>query len=519
MSTLETLIELDRSRPGLSAQLTAALRDAIVQGRLAPGTRLPASRGLAADLRLSRGVVVEAYEQLVAEGRLVARRGSGTTVASTPAATPAGSRRPDGQPGKISSRPDGQPGKISSRPDGQPGKIAVIGGDVAQHADDTRGVLPDYRDLGVVPLRPGVPDPAMFPREQWRRAYERALLSLPDAALDYGDPAGAPRLRTELANYLGRVRSARVDPADLLVTTGAAQAFYLVAAALRARGDSTVGFEDPGSVGIREHLTTLGLRPVPVPVDADGLDVAALDRTGVRAVVVTPAHQFPTGVVLAPSRRTALLAWARRVDGMIVEDDYDAEFRYDRDPVGCLQGLAPDLVAHVGSVSKALAPAMRLGWLAAPPRLRAAARTAKFSADLGGPVLEQMAFAELLASGGYDRHLRRARRVHRQRRDAMVDALRRYLPAVQISGIAAGLHLVVELPADVDDAALTRAARAAGLGPVPLSRLRMPVPAAGGSDTEGSQRRPGPPGLALGYAAHSPDELVRAIRTLATLID
>ncbi|GAB2925237.1 PLP-dependent aminotransferase family protein [Micromonospora polyrhachis] len=487
MSTLETLIELDRSRPGLTDQLTEALREAIVWGRLAPGTRLPASRGLAADLRLSRGVVVEAYEQLVAEGRLVARRGSGTVVAAPSAGpVPAGGRRRRRAARLDVLRP------VEDRPDG----------------------LPDYRDQGVVPLRPGVPDTALFPRVPWRRAYERALRELPDAVLDYGDPAGAARLRVELAGYLGRVRSARVEAANLLVTTGAAQAFHVVAAVLRSRGETRVGFEDPGSLGLRNQLLDLGLRPVPVPVDADGLDVAALDRTGVRAVVVTPAHQFPTGVVLAPARRAALLAWARRVDGLIVEDDYDAEFRYDRDPVGCLQGLAPELVAHISSVSKSLAPAMRLGWLAVPPPVRAVAGTAKFTADLGGPVLEQMAFAEFLASGGYDRHLRRARRVYRQRRDALVEAVRQHLPEARISGVAAGLHLVVELPDGIDDVAWGRAARAAGLGPLALSRLRMPISAA----DHGTPPRPEPPGLVLGYAAHSPAELVRAVRTLAALI-
>jgi GntR family transcriptional regulator/MocR family aminotransferase len=238
-------------------------------------------------------------------------------------------------------------------------------------------------------------------------------------------------------------------------------------------------------------------------VDEDGLDVDALTRTRLGAVLVTPAHQFPTGVVLAPARRARLVDWARRCAALIVEDDYDAEFRYDRDPVGCLQGLAPDVVALVGSASKALAPGMRLGWLAAPPSIREAVATAKFLADHGGPVLDQLAFAELLASGGYDRHLRRARRVHRQRRDALVAALRTYLPIGRISGVAAGLHLVVDLPPGHDDAATAARARTAGLSPIALSELRM--------------RGGGRPGLVLGYAAHAPHELARAVRLLARL--
>ncbi|NJC70239.1 PLP-dependent aminotransferase family protein [Planosporangium thailandense] len=451
------MVDLDRTRPRLGEQVTCALRAAISAGRLTPGTRLPSTRDLAADLGLSRGVVVGAYEQLVAEGWLVGRRGSGTVVASAvaPAVT----------------EPQGRDG-------GRP---------------------------AVAPLRPGVPDLGMFPRAVWRRAYERALAGALDADLDYGDPAGSSRLRRALAAYLGRVRAAQVDPAGLCVTTGAAQAVTLLASVLRAAGATRVAVEDPGPASARDLLVSHGLRPVPVPVDPGGLDVAALARSRATAVLVTPAHQFPTGVVLAPDRRAALVAWARHTGGLVVEDDYDAEFRYDRDPVGCLQGLAPDVVALVGSVSKALAPALRIGWLAVPPAFRDAVTAAKFAADLGGPVLDQLAFAELLASGGYDRHLRRARRSHRQRRDALVAALRRDLPQARISGVAAGLHLVVELPAGVDDVAVAERARDAGLGPTALSRLRL--------------RGGGRPGLVLGYAAHTPQELDRAVRVLARLVE
>lgn len=461
-ATWEALVPLDRARPGLAEQLAGALRAAIGDGRLPAGTRLPSTRGLAADLRVSRGVVVAAYEQLAAEGRLVGRRGSGTVVSAVAAPTVDSGRAPE-------------------------------------------------PPRGVAPLRPGVPDLGMFPRAAWRRAYESALSEALDADLDYGDPAGAPRLRQELAGYLGRVRAARVDAATLLVTTGAAQAFAIVAAALRRRGETRIGIEDPCSAPIRAHFAAHGVRPVPIPVDADGLDVAALARTRLRAVLVTPAHQSPTGVVLAPARRAALVQWARRVGGLVVEDDYDAEFRYDRDPVGCLQGLAPDVVALVGSVSKGLAPALRLGWLAVPAPLCGPATAVKAAADLGGPVVEQLAFAHLLASGGYDRHLRRARRVYRQRRDAVVQALARYLPRARVSGVAAGLHLVVELPDGTDDVAVAAAARAAGLGPLPLSQLRLRRQAGAGPGAR-------PPGLVIGYAAHSPNELDAAVQRLAKVV-
>ncbi|GAA1507841.1 PLP-dependent aminotransferase family protein [Dactylosporangium maewongense] len=455
MSVWEALVVLDRTRPRVGDQLVGALREAITGGRLAPGTRLPSTRDLAADLGVSRGLVVGAYEQLTAEGRLLTRRGSGTVVAAVSA--PVQRRRSD----------------------------------------------PPDRPVAVAPLRPGVPDLGMFPRTAWRRAYETALTSALDADFDYGDATGAPRLRQELSGYLGRVRAALVPPEGLIVTAGVTQGLALLAKALLAQDVRRIALEDPGPSALREHLQRLGLDVVPVPVDDDGLDVRALARSRCTAVVVTPAHQFPTGVVLAPQRRTDLIAWARRVGGLIVEDDYDAEHRYDREPVACLQGLAPDRVALVGSVSKVLAPGLRLGWLAPPPGLHQTLRAAKADADNGGPALQQLAFAEFLAAGGYDRHLRRARRLHRERRDAVVAALRRHLPRARIGGIAAGLHLVVELPPGTDDRAVAQRALASGLGPLALSSLRV---------------RKGPPGLVLGYAAHTPHELARAVRTLAGLV-
>jgi GntR family transcriptional regulator/MocR family aminotransferase len=460
---MEALLDLDRSQPALGAQLTVALRAAIATGRLVSGARLPSSRELAAQLRVSRGVVVAAYEQLIAEGRLVARRGSGTLVATAP------------------------PASGHSQAAEMPGESIDLGGPAL--------------------LRPGVPDLGQFPRAAWTQAYQRMLRTTPDAELGYGDPGGARRLRMELAAYLGRVRAARLAPDDLVVTTGAAQAFALVARAVREAGGEAVAMEEPGSPAIRGHLLAHGLRLVPVRVDADGIDVDALEQTRVSAVLVTPAHHFPTGVVLAPARRAALVNWARRSGGLIVEDDYDAEFRYDRDPVGCLQGLAPDVVAHIGSVSKALAPGLRLGWLASPPGWLDSVRAAKLAADIHGPVLEQLCFAELLAAGGYDRHLRRARRAYRCQRDALVAALHAYLPGAPIRGVAAGLHLTVELggAGRVDDVALVDRANADGLGPLALSTTWL-----GPADTHG---------LVLGYAGQHPDRISEAVARLAALID
>jgi GntR family transcriptional regulator/MocR family aminotransferase len=457
LSVWEALVELDRARPRVGEQLTGALREAITGGRLAPGTRLPSTRDLAADLGVSRGLVVGAYEQLIAEGRLVPRRGSGTVVAMLAA---------------VHVQPEERPGQGPDRP--------------------------------VAPLRPGVPDLAMFPRTSWRRSYERALTMAPDADFNYGDPIGMIRLRHELAGYLGRVRAAQASPDRLIVTAGVTQSLALLAKVLVDRGATRIAIEEPGPAAVRDHLARLGLQPVPVPVDEHGLHVNALNRSKVGAVLLTPAHQFPTGVVLAPERRTAVVAWARRTDALVIEDDYDAEYRYDREPVGCLQGLAPDRVALAGSVSKVLAPGLRLGWLVAPEDWLEDVREAKAAADNGGSNLQQLAFAEFLAGGAYDRHLRRARRIHRERRDALVAALRRYLPQARVEGIAAGLHLVVWLPDGCDDAAVAARAAEVGLEPLPLSTLRM--------------RPSGAPGLVLGYAAHTAHELTAAVRTLARLV-
>jgi GntR family transcriptional regulator/MocR family aminotransferase len=456
LSGVEVLLGLSPPAGGVGERLTVQLRDAIVGGRIAAGTRMPSTRALAGDLRVSRGSVVWAYEQLIAEGRLIARQGSGTTVALTPASAPSAS-----------------PARVM-----EPAAV-------------------------VAPLRPGVPDLSAFPRSAWRRSYERGLAAATDAQLDYPDPAGLPYLRRELADYLRRIRAAQAGAQDIVLTAGAAQAVALLAAVLRARGHTHIAIEDPASAGMRAHLMSLGLRITPVPVDEGGLVIDALARTRARAVLVTPAHQFPTGVVLAPHRRGQLVDWAGRVGGLILEDDYDAEFRYDREPVGCVQGLAPDVVALIGSASKALAPGLRRGWLVVPAQWRDEVVQAKYAADLGEPVLEQLAFTDFLSSGGYDRHLRSARRAQRLRRDATVAALARFLPDAIVSGVAAGLHLVARLPAGVDDVSVVEQAHSAGLAPLALSSLYA---------------RRGPCGLVLGYAAHTPDELTAAIRQLATII-
>ncbi|GAB2813019.1 PLP-dependent aminotransferase family protein [Actinocorallia aurea] len=400
-------IAIDRAAGRLAAQLAEGLRSAVREGRLAGGARLPSSRGLAADLGVSRGVVVAAYEQLVAEGFLLARTGDGTRVASA-----------------------------------------------AVRAAEEVGGPQEPAAAVEFDFRPGRPDLSGFPRARWAAAHKRALETMAHDDFAYPDPAGVPLLREELAGYLRRVRAADAVPERIVVTGGVAHGLSTVA---RLHG-GPLAVEDPTSQRQLPMLAEAGVRLVRVPVDAEGLDVAALARTDARAVLVTPAHQFPTGVVLSPARRAALVAWARAVGGTVIEDDYDAEFRYDRDPVGCVQGLAPDRTVLLGSVSKALAPGLRLGWLAAPAALAGAVARHRALTDLGGPVVEQHALAHFLASGAYDRQVRRARRLYRARRDALVAALARDLPSARVDGVSAGLHLYVEILGLPEDAE-ARAAR------------------------------------------------------------
>ncbi len=448
-------LQLDPARApahGLADWLTAALRAGVADGRLPVGTRLPATRGLADQLGVSRGVVVEAYQRLAEEGLLGGRRGAGTTVltAARPAAPP-----------------------ISTR---EPSPIEID-------------------------LSPGVPDLSAFPRQAWLRAERAALSATTAADLGYGDPRGTPALRAALVGWLARSRGVRTAPGELIVVNGVAQGLALLMQVLRARGTEAIGFEDPGSSGTRAQLRRWGMQVRPVPVDPDGLDVAALSGSGLAGVVVTPAHQFPTGVVLAADRRRELIDWTR-AGGLVIEDDYDAEHRYDRPPVAALQAMAPDGVVLLGSVSKTLAPALRLGWLLAPAALRDELVERKRWSDITSAALGQLALAELITSGGFDRHLRLVRARQRRRRDALLDALAEHLPQARVQGVAAGLHLLVTLPQLDDDRALAAAARDHGVAVHPLSWHRT---------------RPGPPGLVIGYAATTPDRLREAVRRLAPL--
>jgi GntR family transcriptional regulator/MocR family aminotransferase len=451
---LELLLSLDRSQPSpLHAQIEEQLRDAIRAGRLPPGTRLPSTRALSTELNVSRGVLVEAYGQLVAEGYLTVQRGAAPTVA------------------------DAGPELPAPAPPAAPAE-------------------PRYD------LRPGKPDLAAFPRAAWAVAVRRAVQTVPDADLAYPDPAGHPALRAALGRYLGRVRGVAAPPERIVIVHGVAQAVMLAARALGARGRLAIAVEDPSHRGSRELLNRLGVELLPVPVDERGMVVSALPARAA-AALVTPAHQFPTGVVLAPERRAALVAWARRAGALIIEDDYDAEYRYDRPPVGAVQGLAPDRVLYTGSVSKTLAPALRLGWAVAPPWLQDRVVDQKWMADLGSPVLEQVAFADWLERGEYDRHLRRTRPAYLRRRDALLEPL--LAAGLEVAGVAAGLHVVVWLPNGCSEEAVQSAAAARSVAVQTLGEHSMAV-------------RRGP-ALLLGYSRISEAGLRMAARLLLEVID
>ncbi|MFV2175305.1 PLP-dependent aminotransferase family protein [Actinomadura sp. LOL_016] len=435
------------------AALTRALREAVRSGRLAPGTRLPPYRSLAADLGLARNTVADAYAELVAEGWLTARQGSGTRVALRV--------RPPAPP-----RPS--PPRRAPRHD----------------------------------LAQGKPDPASFPRTAWLASARRALTAAPSEAFGPGDPRGRPELRGALAEYLARTRGVRADPERIVVCSGFAHALRLLFGGRVLRGPLAVE-----SYGLPFHwglLAEAGVRTRPLAVDADGARVDGLG--GERAVLLTPAHQFPTGGPLHPRRRAAVVDWAAAGGGVVVEDDYDGEFRYDRRPVGAVQGLDPDRVVYVGSVSKSLSPAIRLGWMVLPGRLVEGVLAAKGQREAWASALDQLTLADFFESGSYDRQVRRMRQRYRRRRDRFTAALAERAPGVRASGMAAGLHVVLRLPDGTEEATVRAAARA-GIAVDGLRGFRHPD-----ADV------PRVDGLVVGYAAPPEHAFEPAIRALLDVL-
>ncbi|MGW0133723.1 MocR-like pyridoxine biosynthesis transcription factor PdxR [Streptomyces sp. NPDC003299] len=439
-------LHLELSGPGgRRAALTRALREAVRSGRLAPGTRLPPYRSLAADLGLARNTVADAYAELVAEGWLTARQGSGTRVAERARLLRDTPRVPRTSPPRA------------------------------------RGPLHD--------LRQGTPDASAFPRTAWVASYRRAVQRAPREVFGPGDPAGRVELRQALTEYLARARGVRTDPDRVVVCSGFAHALRLLFAPGTGVLRGPLAVEAYGLGFHRELLKAAGVRTVPLPLDEEGARVAELGRE--RAVLLTPAHQFPTGGPLHAARRAAVVDWARARSGVIIEDDYDGEFRYDRKPVGALQGLDPEQVIHVGSVSKSLTPALRLGWMVLPERYVDGVLAAKGEREGWAGALEQLALADFLACGSYDRHVRRMRQHYRGRRDRLVTALAAHAPHVEVTGIAAGLHAVLRLPPGTERSTV-KAARWQGIALDGLAAFRHPA-----------TDMPARDGLVVGYATPS----------------
>jgi GntR family transcriptional regulator / MocR family aminotransferase len=492
----ELLLALDRDGPvALHRQLERALQEAIRSGRLQPGAPLPSTRSLAAELGLSRGVVVEAYEQLTAEGYLESRPGGKTRVAER-------SRAGTMQWSVV--RADRARRSVP---------LATPAGREEHEPPSEEVVLPSFAlSRARHDFSYGRPDVSAFPRQVWLRSLRRVLNEAPAERLSYIDGRGAIELREALAGYLNRVRATSAAAGHIVITNGFAQgqrlALQVIRDLRRGRGERRapvrVAMEDPGQIDTWRAAELLGLELVPVPVDDDGIIVERLASVDAAVCVVTPAHEFPTGAVMSPDRRAALVRWARDRDAFVLEDDYDAEYRYDREPIGAIQGLAPDRVIYGGSASKTLAPGLRLGWLILPGALVEAFATAKFAGDRGSAVLEQLAFADFLSRGEFDRHLRRMRPIYRARRDALLKALAKHLPAVMPVGASAGLHVLALLPPGTDEAAVLARADELDIAVDGLSQYRLEADV--------------PAGLILGYAQHSERQIEARVEKLAEAV-
>ena len=456
--TGELLVELRAGRAvPLHQQLESGIRERIRQGLLACGHGAAGDPRARGDLGLSRGVVVEAYQQLVAEGYLVSRTGSYTQVAPAAARIP---RR-------------------------------------------SRGETATDRWAAADRLQVQPPDVSQFPRAAWLRSIRKVLNETPHEALAYLDGRGSVALREALSDYLNRVRGTSAVAQNMLICNGFAQGSRLLLQVLAAAGYRRMAVEDPSDHELRAVAAAAGLEAVGVPVLETGIDVEALDRSGADVVLVTAAHQFPTGAVTSAGTRAALVEWAKRRGGLVIEDDYDAEYRYDREPIGAMQGLAPDRVAYAGTASKTLAPGLRLGWMILPDWLVEPMAEAKFVDDRGSSVLDQLTFADFVARGEFDRHLRRMRPRYRVLRDTLVGRLAEKVPDLEPIGVSAGLHVMTWLPPDLSERDITRAALDRGLGVYGLE----PYWVDGGRE-----------GLVFGYGGLTEKTVVEGIDLLAEAV-
>ncbi|WP_437968382.1 PLP-dependent aminotransferase family protein [Sorangium sp. So ce260] len=475
----------------LHRQVYEAVRGAIFAGRLRPGSKLPSTRALAAHLCLSRNTVLGAYAQLLAEGYLRGRIGSGTYVA-------------DALPERLLLARRG----LAPQPAPSPG-----GADLSRRGALVAGAASPFRraaaPLGAAgwAFQVGVPAFDAFPAIAWGRLMSRRWDRSWRALLPLHEPQGYAPLRRAIADYLVTARGVRCTPDQVVVVSGAQQAISLAAEVLLDPGDA-VWVEDPGYTAARSALLAAGATPVPVPVDGEGLDVAAAGRlsASARLAVVTPSHQFPLGVTMSLGRRLALLDWARSSRGWVFEDDYDSEFRYAGRPLAALQGLSPDArVIYAGTFSKVLSPSLRLGYLVVPEALVDAFVAAKALADVSSPSLEQAILAEFMAEGHFARHVRRMRVLYERRQAALVAAAERELSGLlEVGPAPAGMHLLGWLPAGRADGAAAESAAASGVRCVALSELRV--------------RSAGRGALLLGYAAVPEDEIAEGVRRLRTAL-
>ncbi|MGL5816593.1 MAG: PLP-dependent aminotransferase family protein [Phycicoccus sp.] len=457
-ATFESDVHIDVGPRGTRRSFETGLRQAIRSGRLTPGTRLPSSRSLARDIGLSRTGVADAYAQLVAEGWLVARAGSCTRVAHP-----------------LSDDDRVRPGARRRRP-----------------------ALP-------LDLRPGRPDPTSFPRRAWVSALDEALDRAAPSALGYAGLRGRPELREVLTDYLARTRGVRTDPSRIVICAGASHGIRMVCAALRgSRGARTVAVEEYGLWIHRDTVRDTGLDLTGAQVDAEGADVTGLP--GADALLTTPANQYPTGVPMSARRRGEVLDWAVRHDALIIEDDYDGEFRYDRRSVGAVQPHDPERVVYVGTTSKSLAPGLRLGWLVLPSHLVREVARVHTVQDGHGSSLDQLALARLLASGEYDRHVRRRRRAYRRRRDRIEAVLRRLVPEVELAGADAGLHALLRLPPSCVESEIVDLAARHGLALEGLATCGV------------SPHSTNAPCLVIGYGAPAERDFERTVEVLVEVL-
>jgi GntR family transcriptional regulator / MocR family aminotransferase len=473
-----------RSKVPFHRQIYEAYRRAILEGRLRPGQRLPSTRGLSAELQISRMPVLNAFDQLLHEGYLEGRVGSGTYVKEG---------IPDdlGRPAEVrqTRTPPGTRTRHAPRP------IRSAGDDVP----------PDWALLG--PFRASQPALDEFPRIIWGRLVSANARNLPVELMAYGDPAGYFPLREAIAQYLRTARAVRCEADDVLIVSGSQMALQLAARSLLSPGDA-VCVEEPGYRGARDALRAAGAALVPIALDEEGIDVQAIQSRGrgARLTYVTPSHQYPLGTSMSASRRLDLLEWAERNDAWILEDDYDSEYRYASRPLGALQGMGDhSRVIYLGTFSKVLFPALRVAYVVAPPELRGGLLRLREAMDIFSPTLYQVVLTDFLRDGHFARHIRRMRAIYLARRNALVESLREQVgEALAIRGADGGLHLAAFLPAEVDDRMVVRLAAEHGIAAAPLSECYA-GPASRG-------------GLILGFGGTPEHEIPSAVQRLAQAI-